>query len=125
MNVRHVRGWLACMLLLGQASAGAGTLDKCQAEKKDTDAVQLCVETEQLRSANQLRKVSTKAKAAVRDKTQQDGRRAILREYRSVEARHVRERSIQCRQQPAGIERLACEADMNDAHIGQLARFIQ
>lgn len=123
--MRNARAWLACLLLLAQTSAGAGTLDKCQAGKKDADAVQLCVETEQLRSANQLRKVSSKAKSAVREKTQQDGRRAILREYRSVEARHVRERTIQCRQQPAGIDRLACEADMNDAHIAQLARFLQ
>ncbi len=121
----EMRSLIFCTLLLAHAGVSAGVLEKCQAEKNDADAVQLCIETAQMRSTNQLRKVSAAAKATIRNKTQHDGSKAILREYRLMEARHVRERSSQCRKQLAGLDRMVCIADMNYAHIEQLARFHQ
>lgn len=117
--------WLFPVLLGLAVNASAGTLEKCQQKKPQADAVQLCVETEQMRSTNQLRKTSSAAHEAVRAQTQDHGKTAILREYRKMEARHVRERKVECRKQATQLERNACIADMNDAHIEQLARFMK
>ncbi len=107
-------------LTLATAAAGAGALETCQAQKQED--VQLCVETAQLRSTNDLRKLSAATRAAVREKTQDGGRESLLRDYRRLEARHVRERNTLCRQQPTPLERSACVADMNAAHSEQLRR---
>jgi Neuraminidase (sialidase) len=118
-----MRGLAFSALLLVHAVAAGGVLEQCQVQKKDADAVQLCVETEHLRSTNRLRKISAAARPAVYAKTKDDGHKANLREYRTVEARHVRQRKTLCRKQETSLLRHACEADMNYAHIEELARF--
>jgi hypothetical protein len=72
-----------------------------------------------------LREVNASTLEAVNAKVQKDGSKTWLRRYRTVQARHVRNRAAACRQQPAGIKREACEADMDYAHIDRLKRFVQ
>ncbi|RJG02263.1 hypothetical protein [Noviherbaspirillum sedimenti] len=120
-----MRALLACVLLLAAAAASAGALETCQAQKQAAEAVQLCVETAQLHSTNALRKLSAATRAAIRNKTQGGGRPGLLREYRQLEARHVRERNTLCRRQTAALERIACVADMNEAHGAQLSRLAE
>lgn len=120
-----MRSWLLMALLATVTHASAGALEKCRQKKQEADAIVACVETEQMRSTNQLRKVSSAARDAVHVQTQGNGKTAILREYRKMEARHVRERKVECRKQATPLERNACIADMNDAHIEQLGRFMK
>ena len=120
-----MRVLLVWVLLLAADAAGAGTLATCQIQKQEEAAVQLCVETARLRSTNQLRKLSAATRATVIEKTQGGGSQGLLRDYRVLEARHVRERNNLCRKQDIPLERDACIADMNEAHGAQLSRLVQ
>jgi hypothetical protein len=113
------------ILILTTTAASAGALESCRTQKHSDADVQLCVETAQLRSTNQLRKLSTETRAAVSDETHKGERRSRMREYRRLEARHVRERNTLCRKQTSPLERDACVADMNEAHAAELRRFME
>jgi hypothetical protein len=112
-------------LTLAATAASAGALESCQERKQSAAEIQQCVETAQLRSTNELRKLSAATRAAVRDKARKDGPQGRLREYRRLEARHVRERNTLCRKHATPLERSACVADMNDAHRAQLLSFME
>lgn len=120
-----MRGLFFSALLLAQAAAAAGTLEKCQNLENEAAAIQSCVKTEQQRAANQMRKLSAETRTLIHHKNQQDGSKTRLREYRVFEASHVRARSRRCHEKLPSLERSACEADMNYAHIEQLTRFSQ
>lgn len=111
------------MIAIGAAHAGA--LETCREKEKENDAIRSCVRAERVQSINRLRKASEAAQQAVLAKTQESGRRSLLREYRTTQARHVRERSASCRKLANGLEQVACEANMNYAQVEKLARFIE
>lgn len=113
------------LLLLVAISAKAGTLEVCQKKSADTEKLRACVQAERVKSTNQLRQASIAARNAVNGKTREESDKSLLRTYRNLEARHVRERSTNCRQYAEGAERTACEADMNKTQIEQLTRFIE
>src|SRR4051812_46710724 len=102
------------IVMLAATAASAGTMENCRTQKHTDADVQLCVETAQLRSTNQLRKLSTETRTAVSDEAHKGERRSRMREYRRLEARHVRERNTLCRKQTVPLERDACVADMNE-----------
>lgn len=112
-------------LLLATSAARAGLLDDCRAQKQAEADVALCVETAQLRSTNQLRKLSDTTREAVSEEARTGKRRSRMREYRKLEARHVRERNTLCRKLSGSLERRACIADMNDAHAADLKHFME
>lgn len=111
------------ILLLTATAVVAGTLENCELQAKDRNALQACVEAERIKSSNQLRKTSLSTQAAMQQKMADTTRNQQLRSYRAMQARHVRERNAVCRKQAGDLERKACEADMNYAHIEQLAKF--
>jgi hypothetical protein len=104
-------------------SAQAGVMESCRDKEKESDKVRACVRAERVHSINSLHDASLKAQEAVTQQTRESGRKLSLREYRSMQARHVRERNRTCPKQ-GGIEQVACEADMNYAQVDKLARFI-
>ena len=110
--------------ILFAAAAHAGTLEKCQAKGKNPDSIQNCIDTERSHSTNRLREMGPLVLDAIHKETNGTRHKALLRAYRSAQAHHVRERAIACKKEAAGNERNACEADMNYAHIEQLARFL-
>ena len=120
-----MRTTLFSILILIAATANAGTLEKCQAKEKSVDGVQSCIDTERSRSANRLRELDPVVLDAIHKETSGARHKALLREYRTAQAHHVRERKTACHKQAAGNERNACEADMNYAHIDQLTRFLK
>jgi len=116
---------LLCTLMLTSSVASAGTLDDCRTRKQIDAEVSSCVETAQLRSTNQLRKLSDTTREVVSEEARTGKRRSRMREYRKLEARHVRERNTLCRKLTAPLEHRACIADMNDAHAAELKRFME
>lgn len=120
-----MRGLLVAIALFSASSAHAGALESCRLKEKENDAVRACVRAERVQSLNKLRKASEAAQQAASATTQETGRKSALREYRAVQAWHVRTRSTTCRRFANGIEQVACEADMNYAQVEKLARFIQ
>lgn len=112
-------------LLLAASTAGAGVLDDCRTQKQAEADIALCIETAQLRSTNQLRKLSESTREAVSEEARTGKRRSRMREYRKLEARHVRERNTLCRKQSDQLERRACIADMNESHVAELKRFME
>jgi hypothetical protein len=120
-----MRNWFFFILLFALSSANAGTLETCRKKEKDKEAVRSCVKAARITSINQLREAGSAAQAAVWQKIRETGRKTYARQYRASQARHVRERNAACRMLSAGIEKSACEADMNNAQVEQLARFIE
>ncbi|HCY61866.1 MAG TPA: hypothetical protein DHV59_03300 [Oxalobacteraceae bacterium] len=120
-----MRFLLFCALTLAANAVGAGALENCLKQKQAEAEIQLCVETAELRSTNQLRKLSATTRAAVADEARNGERSGRMRAYRRMEARHVRERNSLCRKHGSPLERSACIADMNEAHGAELARFMQ
>jgi hypothetical protein len=120
-----MRTLVFCALTLAATAASASVLESCRAQKQTEAEVQLCVDTAELRSTNQLRKLSAATRVAVSDEAHKGERRGRMREYRRLEARHVRERNTLCRKLATPLERSACIADMNDAHGAELARFME
>lgn len=121
------------MLPLTAALAGiivlpvqAGTLAQCQFAEEEESAVASCVEAAQHRSSNRLREASIQLLDTTHRKVRETGSKTLLRQFRTAEARHVRQRSRACSRQPAGMARSACEVDMNLSHIDRMKqRFAQ
>ena len=114
---------LFAALLLIAATTKAGTLETCQAKEKNAYDIQSCTEAERTRSINRLRESDPLVLTAIRKETNGNQYRALMRAYRMAQAQHVRERQTVCAKKVAAHERIACEADMNFAHIDQLTRF--
>lgn len=112
-------------LTLAATAASAGVLEDCRMQKHSDADVQLCVETSQLHSTNTLRKLSTVTRTAVSAEAHKGERRSRMREYRRLEAHHVRERDTTCRKQASSLERSACIADMNEKHAEELRHFME
>jgi hypothetical protein len=120
-----MRVFLLFAFIIVAAAANAGTLEKCSKKEKNKAGLASCVQTESNRSKNMLRERNLSATEAVNKKVQKDGNQRRLRQYRTDQARYVRNRAATCRKQPVGIKRQACEADMDYAHIGRLERLIR
>ena len=120
-----MRTLLFSILIVSAATANGAALEKCQAKEKNPAGVQSCIEAERSRSANRLRELDPVVINAIHKEANRAHQKALLREYRAAQAHHVRERKATCHKQAEGNERTACEADMNFAHIDQLARFLQ
>lgn len=118
-----MRALLLFLTLAVAGTAHAGALQTCRDKEKEKDAIRSCVRAARVQSINQLRQASEAAQQAVYAKTKESGRKSLLREYRTTQARHVRARNAICRKYGSGIERVACEADMNNAQVEKLARF--
>lgn len=118
-----MRTGLLLALMMVAAMAGAGTLEKCKSAEKTPDDIHSCIEIERSRSVNNLRDFDPEARAALNRKTPAALRNALLQEYQAAQAQHVRKRSATCGKKKAGDAQLACEADMNAAHLEQLVRF--
>jgi hypothetical protein len=119
-----MRTGLFLLLLSIAMTVDAGTLEKCLAKEKGPDGVQSCVDAEHNRSANRLREMNPVVLESIHKEIRPARHKALLREYRTAQAHHVRQRKAVCHKQEAGNARNACEADMNYAHIDQLARFL-
>lgn len=121
-----MRPLLFCLLLVASAAAStsyAGSFEKCQQKEKDATGLRTCVEAERNHASNMLRDENTAALDAV-EKIARDKRDpALLKQFRAQQARHVRIRKNTCRKQPSKNEQVACEADMDYAHIEKLKRY--
>lgn len=121
-----MRPFLFCLLLIGSATVStsyAGSFEKCQQKEKDATGLRTCVEAERNHAANLLRDHNTAAFAAVEKIAREKGDPALVKQFRAQQAHHVRERKNTCRKQPSKNEQVACEADMDYAHIEKLKRY--
>ncbi len=119
-----MRYFLLFGLVFTVSASNAGTLEKCQASEQDKAAIKSCVDAEHSKTGNVLRELNLAAAKAATEKTKDAGRKVPLRHYRSTEAHYARNRAATCNKRPEGMERQACETDMNSVHIEELKRFI-
>jgi hypothetical protein len=123
-----MRPFLFCMFLIASAAAStsyAGSFEKCQQKEKDATGLRTCVEAERNHAANLLRDQNTDAFSAVEKIARDKGDPALVKQFRAQQAHHVRERKHTCSKQPTKNEQVACEADMDYAHIEKLKRYTQ
>ncbi|HEY8102324.1 MAG TPA: hypothetical protein VIF82_16420 [Burkholderiaceae bacterium] len=119
-----MRPFLFCLLLIAStvtSTSYAGSFEKCQQKEKDATGLRTCIEAERNHAANLLRNEDIAALDAIEkmhDKFK-------LNQYRAQQAHHVRERKNTCRKQSTKNEQVACEADMDYAHIEKLKRYTQ
>lgn len=100
-------------MLASFSTVQAGITKQCRQQETDGTAFAACIEAEHNRSTNQLRAANLASQEAVNKQVRETGRKAPLQQFRAGQARYVRQRAAACRKAAEGIERQACEADMN------------
>jgi hypothetical protein len=119
-----MRSFFFCLLLIASAATSlsyAGSFDKCQQKEKDATGLRTCIEAERRHAANMLRDQNT----AVLNVVEKKHDKAQLNRFRAAQANHLRNRKKTCGKEPSKNEQVACEADMDYAHIEQLKRYTQ
>jgi hypothetical protein len=123
-----MRPFLFCLLFIGSAAAStayAGSFEKCQQKEKDATGLRTCVEAERNHAANLLRDQNTVSLDAVEKMARDKHNPTLIKRFRAEQARHVRARKHACRKLTSKNEQVACEADMDYAHLDKLKRYTQ
>ncbi len=121
-----MRPFLFCLLLIASTAASTaydGAFEKCQQKEKDATGLRTCIEAERNHASNLLRDQNTDSLAAVEKIAREQRDPALVKQFRAQQAQHVRARTNTCRKQPSKNEQVACEADMDLAHVEKLKRY--